>query len=601
MRQQVYDRLMMMQASRRGVLKGAASAGALAVGGSGMMGMLAAPAAAQGDLRAQILQIPGVGKGQPTDADLQKVGELCLGATKANVKEGEFKGVELTFMGLNNQNLHNVLFRGFLKPWEAYTGAKINWIDLAQADYNPRLQQSIATGTVDFDIIEMGAPFEGDVCGKGLASEMPDWVKKQIDMDDYRGLPASRRSAPGTARPTASPSTAMPTTSTTAPTCSPMPTLAKAWKDDGGQGEWGVPKTWQQVQAVTKFLKGKKINGQDVYGYLDAPKPWGGFGFYFLGSRATAYAKHPDDKAWLFDVDTMKPRINNPAWVRAIQDVIDALPSEPPDQINADPNQTALPAVPGRHRLDARLVGRCRLQRQDQRFLGHRRRHRLLDPARLGRRLQFQDRAWDKLASGPNYAPNMAYLGWGVYVMARVDSDEKKKKAAWSAAAHLGGKDLSLWCAAYPSGFQPYRNSHFNIPGMGRGGLRRGVHHLLPEVRGRLLQPSRTRRSSRAFPASSSTTAWPRTSWPRSSPARWRRRPAPTPSPRPGRSSPTRSAATTRSSSTRPRSACRTSVAAAGSPDDRSAVATPFKATGPVRRRTANGSTMALETTSDAG
>ena len=115
-------------------------------------------------------KIPGVGKGSPTDADWQKVGELCLGATKANVKEGEFAGVELTFMGLNNQNLHNFLFRGFLKPWEAYTGAKINWIDLAQADYKPRLQQSIATGTVDFDIIEMGAPFEGDVCGKGLAS-----------------------------------------------------------------------------------------------------------------------------------------------------------------------------------------------------------------------------------------------------------------------------------------------------------------------------------------------------------------------------------------------------------------------------------------------
>ncbi|MEM1315286.1 MAG: sugar ABC transporter substrate-binding protein, partial [Pseudomonadota bacterium] len=40
--------------------------------------------------------------------------------------------------------------------------------------------------------------------------------------------------------------------------------------------------------------------------------------------------------------------------------------------------------------------------------------------------------------------------------------DDKKKKAAWSAAAHLGGKDLSLWASAYPSGFQPYRNSHFN-------------------------------------------------------------------------------------------------------------------------------------------
>src|SRR4029450_6663932 len=155
-----------------------------ALAATGSVTALAPKAFAQSDLRKEILKVPGVGKGSPTDADWQKVGEMCLGATKASVKEGEFKGVELSFMGLNNQNLHNVLFRGFLKPWEAYTGAKISWIDLAQADYNARLQQSIATGTVDFDIIEMGAPFEGDVCGKGLTSEMPDWVKEQIDMKD---------------------------------------------------------------------------------------------------------------------------------------------------------------------------------------------------------------------------------------------------------------------------------------------------------------------------------------------------------------------------------------------------------------------------------
>ena len=62
-----------------------------------------------------------------------------------------------------------------------------------------------------------------------------------------------------------------------------------------------------------------------------------------------------------------------------------------------------------------------------------------------------------------NEAPNMAYIGLGIYVMATVEGDDKKKKAAWSAAAHLGGKDLSLWASAYPSGFQPYRNSHFNF------------------------------------------------------------------------------------------------------------------------------------------
>ena len=463
MKLEIYNRLLAMQSSRRDVLMGVASAGALAVSSSALMGALTGNAAAQSDLRGELLKIPGVGKGQPTDADFQKVGEMCLGPTKTNVAEGEFKGVELTFMGINNQNLHNVLFRGFLKAWEDYTGAKITWIDLAQADYNPRLQQAIATGTVDFDILEMGAPFEGDVCGRGLASEMPDWVKTQIEMDDYVSYLKSpvgtwdgktyRISIDGDAHNFNFRTDVFSDA-----------TLAEEWKKAGGQGEWGVPKTWQQVQAVTKFLKGKQVGGQDVYGYLDAPKGWGGFGFYFLGSRATAYAKHPDDKAWLFDPDTMKPRVNNAAWVRAIQDVIDALPSEPPDQINADPNQTLFSQFLGGTGSMLAWWGDAgsNAKTNDASVIGDIVGFSILP----GSDDVYNSKTgqWDKLASGPNFAPNCAYIGWGVYVMARVDSDEKKKKAAWSAAAHLGGKDLSLWCAAYPSGFQPYRNSHFNIP-----------------------------------------------------------------------------------------------------------------------------------------
>jgi multiple sugar transport system substrate-binding protein len=459
---ELFELLARQAISRRNLLKGAASTAAVAAMGSGVTG-LATPAFAEGNLRAEILKVPGVGAGSPTDADWQKVGEMCLGATKANVKEGEFKGVELSFMGLNNQNLHNVLFRGLLYAWEQYTGAKINWIDLAQADYNARLQQSIATGTVDFDIAEMGAPFEGDVCGKGLASVMPDWVKQQIEMDDYVGYLQApvgtwdgktyRISVDGDCHNFNYRTDIFSNAD-----------LAKAWKDEGGAGEWGVPTTWQQVQAVTKFLKGKQVDGQDVYGYLDAPKGWGGFGFYFLASRATAYAKHPDDKAWLFDPDTMKPRINNPAWVRTIQDVIDALPSEPADQLNADPGTTAFQQfLAGTGSMVSWWgdVGSM-AKTSDSSVIGDTVGFSILPGsddvynAKTGQ--------WDKLSSGPNFAPNMAYIGWGVYVMARVDSDPVKQKAAWSAAAHLGGKDISLWTAAYPSGMQPYRNSHFNIP-----------------------------------------------------------------------------------------------------------------------------------------
>ena len=143
MKIELYNRMVM---NRRTWLKGSAAVSAASMAGA--LGTLTTTAHAQDNVRAQMLQIPGVNKGSPTDADWQKVGELCLGPTKENVKEGEFKGVELTFMGINNQNLHNLLFRGFLKPWETYTGAKINWIDLAQADYNPRLQQEIGRAHV---------------------------------------------------------------------------------------------------------------------------------------------------------------------------------------------------------------------------------------------------------------------------------------------------------------------------------------------------------------------------------------------------------------------------------------------------------------------
>ena len=431
--------------NRRQMLKGSAALGAVAMMPQGTL------ADGHSNVRAEILKIPGVGAGSPTDSDWQKVGKMCLGATKGNVAEGEFDGVQLSFMGLNNQNLHNFLFRGFLKPWEAYTGAKINWIDLAQGDYNARLQQSIATGTVDFDIIAMGAPFEGDVCGKGLASEMPEWVKEQIDMDDYVdylkapvgtwGGKTYRVSIDGDCHTFA---------------------YRKDYFGPGSITGRDVPTTWQEINEISKDLIGKEdpLTGLPAHGYLDPLKGWGGFGFYFLENRASAYAKHPNSPAWLFEPDTMKPMVNNPAWVQAIQDVMDLIEAGayPTDQINADPGTTAFQQF---------LAGTGSMLNWWGDVGSN---ARTSDTSVVGDVVGFSvnpasDRVYNAKAGAwentRNEAPNMAYIGWGVYVMATVDGDAKKKKAAWSAAAHLGGKDLSLWASAYPSGFQPYRNSHF--------------------------------------------------------------------------------------------------------------------------------------------
>lgn len=365
-------------------------------------------------------------------------------------------------MGLNNQNLHNFIFRAFLKSWEEYTGAKITWIDLSQADYNGRLQQSIATGTVDFDVIEMGAPYEGDVLGKGLASEMPDWVKEIVKPDQLVNY----------LKPPVGTWNGKLYRTTIDGDCHNFnyrtdyfadKDLAAAWTSGGGQGDWAVPTTWKQVQAQTKFLKGKKIDGQDAYGYLDVAKPWGGFGWYFFADRATAYVKHPGDKAWLFDPETMKPRINNPGFVRAIQDVMDALPSEPSDQLNADGNTTGFNEFLGGTGAMCTWWGDIgsNVYTNDSSVVQDKVSFSILPGS--DDVFNAKTGAWETLPSGPNFAPNEAYLGWGIYVMATVDKNPAMQKAAWSIASHLGGVDISLWTACYPSGFQPYRTNHFNV------------------------------------------------------------------------------------------------------------------------------------------
>lgn len=450
MKVELYQAAVQATLSRRRLLQGATALTALAAMPR-VMGY--GPAMAQDSVRAQILQIPGVGKGSPTDADWQKVGELCLDSTKTNVAEGEFAGVELSFFGINNNGLHNILFRGLLKGWEAYTGAKINWIDLAQADYNPRLQQSIATGTVDFDILAMGAPLEGDTASKGLLDEMPDWVKTQIDMDDYVNYLKApvgtwdgktyRISIDGD--------------------CHTFAYRTDYFGEGAISGMAEPPKTWQEVNAYSKSIVGKTdpLTGQAAIGYLDPLKGWGGFGFYFLENRAAAYVKHPSDPAWLFDPETMKPRVNNPGWVQAIQDVMDLIATPgayPADQINADPGTTAFSqflAGTGSSLMWWGDVG-SNARTSDTSVVG--------DVVGFGIN-RGSDKVYNAATSAweetYNESPNMAFLGWGVYVTNRVSADEKKRKAAWSAAAHLGGKDISLWMAAYPSGFQPYRNSQF--------------------------------------------------------------------------------------------------------------------------------------------
>src|SRR5215213_11863298 len=114
--------------SRRTMLK-AATGAAAGLAAFGLPGKSYQRVRAQDDVLAQILAIPGTGA-QPTEADMERVGELCLRSTK----KGAFAGQTVSFIGVNNAAAHNNIFRPMSRAWEEFTGAKIEWIDVPQAE-----------------------------------------------------------------------------------------------------------------------------------------------------------------------------------------------------------------------------------------------------------------------------------------------------------------------------------------------------------------------------------------------------------------------------------------------------------------------------------
>ena len=221
--------------TRRTVLKGGAAAAAL-----GVAGVSALPKPARADLRADLLQIPGVGKGSPTDADWQKVGEMCLGRHQAERQGRRVRG--------RRAHLHGPQQPEPAQPPvprlpEAVGGLyrRQDHLDRPRAG---RLQPAPAAG----DRHRHGR-FRHHRDGRAVrrrrlrqGPRLGDAGLGQDSRSRWTTMSAisRRRSAPGTARPIASRSTATATTSTTAPTTSPTPTLAEAWKDDGGTRATGA-------------------------------------------------------------------------------------------------------------------------------------------------------------------------------------------------------------------------------------------------------------------------------------------------------------------------------------------------------------------------
>lgn len=223
----------------------------------------------------------------------------------------------------------------------------------------------------------------------------------------------------------------------------------------------GPPETWDQYYDIAKFFTRAGPTTQNLWGTAEAYRR-GGEQFWFFFTHAAAYTHHPDNPgSMFFDPDTMDAQINNPGWVKALEDYINGLNYAPPGALgfasddihnifaggsvamNFDWGDTGVNAADPERSLVDGHVGSAMTPGSRQIW-------------------NYQTEQWDSFDQVVR-SPFLAFGGWQAAVPANSDAIE----AAWNFIEWLSSPDISSELMVTPdSGINPYRDSHFeNIEG----------------------------------------------------------------------------------------------------------------------------------------
>ena len=219
------------------------------------------------------------------------------------------------------------------------------------------------------------------------------------------------------------------------------------------------PKDWVEYRNYAEFFTGSdwnKTGKKDGFGFAHMTKRndtlfWGFF------SRAAAYAKHPDNPSFFFDVKTMKPRINNPAFVRAVKEWKEECDKwSPPgggtqlgwgNVIEAyTGNRAAMCIGWGDHGTNS--------QNPETSIIKGKSRYSMTP----GSKEVYNDSSGKfESMQAVSYAPFIAYGGWSL----SIPRDSKNPEAAFDWGGYCASLDISNKMVPAWTGANPIRNSQF--------------------------------------------------------------------------------------------------------------------------------------------
>ena len=380
----------------------------------------------------------------------------ALGISPA-LAEKRFEGVEITVFTQTPPFIAKPV-QMFRADWEKETGGKVRLITAPWAELYPKMFSSFALGAQNYDIIIFPAAYLADFASNEFLAPLDTFVAADTRIDWLDILPVYREKI----------STYAGTTyAITMDGDSHMfyyrrdaienPEHQAKFKAKYGY-DLAPPKTWAEVRDVAEFFNGWDWDGdgRNEYGVVEGMRK-GAQGFWTFFSRSAAYTSIPGQAQGLFfDPETMKPLINDPGHVQALEDWIEIIEFGVPGMINMDNGEVRSVYAAGEAALaiDWGDVGVISDTDPGSTVKGN-----------VGYSiLPGTTRAWDYVKKSwvdfpeVNHAPYLAFGGW----IAGIDAKSDNVEAAYDFLSYLGSPENSYICVTTPeTGFNPYRESHF--------------------------------------------------------------------------------------------------------------------------------------------
>lgn len=224
-----------------------------------------------------------------------------------------------------------------------------------------------------------------------------------------------------------------------------------AFKEKFGY-DLAIPQTWDQYLDIAEYFQ------SDVEGVSGTAEAFrrGGQQFWFFFSHAAAYTNHPDNPgSMFFDPETMDAQINNPGWVRGLEEYIRASKLAPPAALNFSFGEVNASFAGGKvaQSIGWGDTGVIAADPEQSTVSGNVGSAVLPSAKEVWNHVSGEWDSYDEVLN----TPFMAFGGW----QAAVPQSSAKQDAAWDFISFLSSPEVSGQAAVTGgTGVNPYRISH---------------------------------------------------------------------------------------------------------------------------------------------